>query len=176
MTNEITINNLIRQLSDKDGQVREKARLALADIGKEATLPLTALLTDKDKQTRWEAAKALGTTADPAAIPALVQALNDEVFDVRWLISEALVKIGEPAIIPVLEMLTTGAEKLFLREEARHVLKYIIRNNPNNRELIDTLKPVTNALEDNTAGVSAPAAAKIAIAKMKKLPETGSGV
>ena len=173
MENASKIEALVKQLSSKDGDTRQKARLALVDTGKEATQPLTALLTDKDKQTRWEAAKALGAINDPAAIPALIEALKDDVFDVRWLVSEALVKIGEPAIIPVLEMLTTGAEKLFLREEARHVLKYIIRNNPNNRELIDTLKPVTNALEDNTAGVSAPAAAKIAIAKMKKLPETG---
>ena len=48
MVNESKINGLIKQLSDKDGQVREKARLTLVDIGKEATLALTKLLTDKD--------------------------------------------------------------------------------------------------------------------------------
>ena len=37
------INALIKQLSDKDGRVREKARLALVDIGKVATIPLTKL-------------------------------------------------------------------------------------------------------------------------------------
>jgi len=76
MVNEISIDTLIKQLSDKDGLVREKARLTLVDIGKEATLALTKLLTDKDQQTRWEAAKALVAIADPVAIPALIKTLE----------------------------------------------------------------------------------------------------
>jgi HEAT repeat protein len=173
MENASKIEALVKQLSSKDGDARQKARLALVDIGQEATQPLTALLTDKDKQTRWEAAKVLGAINDPAAIPALIEALKDDVFDVRWLVSEALVHLGTAAVIPVLDMTIVSSDKLFLREEAHHVLKYIMRDNPKNKALIDIIKPVTNALESSTPAVSTPAAAKIAIAKMKELPDAG---
>ena len=170
MVNEITIGILIKQLSDKDGQVREKARLTLVDIGKEATLPLTALLTAKDQQTRWEAAKALVAIADPAAIPALIKTLEDDIFDIRWLASEALVAIGPDCIKPLLERLSASSDKLFLREEARHVLKYILRNNPKANELIVILKPVIDALNGSAASVEVPGMARTALEKMSRLP------
>ena len=135
MANESTIDILIRQLSSQDGQVREKARLALVHIGKEATLPLTILLSDKDQQTRWEAAKALVAISDPAAIPALIETLKDNIFEVRWLASEALVGIGLNSIKPVLETLREHSDNLFVREEAHHVFKYIQRDNPKANEL-----------------------------------------
>ena len=166
MINEILINTLIKQLSDKDGQVREKARLTLADIGKEATLPLTELLTAADRQTRWEAAKVLVAIADPATIPALIQTLKDNVFEVRWLASEALVGIGTDAIKPLLEKLRTGSDNLFVREEAHHIFKYIQRDNPKANELSAILKPVIDALEGSTASVSTPGAAKKALEKL----------
>ncbi len=168
MVNANKIDVLIKQLSDKDGQIREKARLKLVDIGKEATLPLTKLLTDKDKQTRWEAGKALGAIADPAAIPALIKTLEDDIFDIRWLASEALVAIGPDCIRPLLEALSTGAKNLFLREEARHVLKYILRDNPKANELIAILKPVVDALNGSAASVEVPSAARTAIEKLSR--------
>jgi len=169
MVNENRIDTLIKQLSDKDGQVREKARLTLVDIGKEATLPLTALLTAKDKQTRWEAAKALVSTADPVAIPALIKALEDDIFDIRWLASEALVAIGPDCIKPLLERLSASSEKLFFREEARHVFKYLLRDNPKANELIAILKPVVDALNGSAASVEAPGAARTALEKLSKI-------
>ena len=169
MVNENRIDTLIKQLSDKDGQVREKARLTLVDIGKEATLPLTALLTAKDKQTRWEAAKALVSIADPVAIPALIKTLEDNIFDIRWLASEALVAIGPDCIKPLLEAVSTGAKNLFLREEARHVLKYLLRDNPKANELIVILKPVVDALNGSAASVEVPGVARTALEKLSKL-------
>jgi HEAT repeat protein len=167
MANESTIDILIRQLSSQDGQVREKARLALVHIGKEATLPLTILLSDKDQQTRWEAAKALVAIADPVAIPALVNALEDKVFEVRWLASEALVGIGIDSIKPLLETLREHSDNLFVREEAHHVFKYIQRDNPKANELSAILKPVIDELEGSTPGVSTPGAAQRALEKLK---------
>jgi HEAT repeat protein len=169
MVNENRIDTLIKQLSDKDGQVREKARLTLVDIGKEATLPLTALLTAKDKQTRWEAAKTLVSTADPVAIPALIKALEDDIFDIRWLASEALVAIGPDCVKPLLERLSASSEKLFFREEARHVFKYLLRDNPKANELIAILKPVVDALNGSAASVEAPGAARTALEKLSKI-------
>ena len=168
MVNANKIDVLIKQLSDKDGQIREKARLKLVDIGKEATLPLTKLLTDKDKQTRWEAGKALGAIADPAAIPALIKTLEDDIFDIRWLASEALVAIGPDCIRPLLEALSTGAKNLFLREEARHVFKYLLRDNPKTNELIVILKPVVDALNGSAASVEVPGVARTALEKLSR--------
>ena len=170
MVNESRIDTLIKQLSDKDGQIREKARLKLVDIGKEATLPLTKLLTDKDKQTRWEAGKALGAIADPAAIPALIKTLEDDIFDIRWLAGEALVAIGPDCVRPLLERLSASSEKLFFREEARHVFKYLLRDNPKANELIVILKPVVDALNGSAASVEVPSAARTALEKLKGLP------
>ena len=169
MVNESRIDTLIKQLSDKDGQVREKARLTLVDIGKEATLALTKLLTAKDKQTRWEAAKALVSIADPAAIPTLIKTLEDDIFDIRWLAGEALVAIGPDCIRPLLEALSTGAKNLFLREEARHVFKYLLRDNPKANELIVILKPVIDALNGSAASVEVPGVAKTALEKLNKI-------
>jgi HEAT repeat protein len=172
MVNEISIEILIKQLSDKDGQVREKARLTLVDIGKEATLALTKLLTDKDQQTRWEAAKALVAIADPIAIPALIKTLEDNIFDVRWLASEALVAIGPDCIKPLLERLSASSEKLFFREETRHVLKYILRDNPKANELNVILKPVIDALNGSAASVEVPSVARTALEKLSREQNT----
>ena len=172
MVNESKIDNLIKQLSDKDGQVREKARLTLVDIGKEATLPLTALLTAKEQQTRWEAAKALVAIADPAATPALIKTLEDDTFDIRWLASEALVAIGPDCIKPLLERLSVSSDKLFLREEARHVFKYLLRDNPKANELIVILKPVVDALNGSAASVEVPGVARTALEKLSKIQGT----
>jgi len=169
MTDDIQINTLVKQLSDNDGQTREKARLALVDIGNEATLPLTRILGNRDRQTRWEAAKALGAIADPAAIPALINTLEDNIFDIRWLASEALVTLGTDSVIPLLETLSRSSENLFLREEARHVLKYILRDNPAANELNTILKPVIDALNGSAAGMATPGAAQIALEKLQRL-------
>ena len=172
MIDNIKIDGLVMQLRDKDGQTRQTARLALVDIGTEATLPLTKILADRDRQTRWEAAKALGAIADPAAIPALINTLEDDIFDIRWLASEALVAIGPDCVRPLLERLSASSDKLFFREEARHVLKYILRDNPKANELIAILKPVVDALNGSAASVEAPCVARTALDKLSKIQGT----
>ena len=164
-----SIDMLIRQLSDKDGQVREKARLILVSVGKEATFPLIKILTAKDQQTRWEAAKTLAAIADPLAVPALIKALEDDIFDIRWLAAEALITIGHESIKPLLEKLSPCCNELFLREGAHHVLKYIIRYNPKAVEVNEILKPVVHALEDLASEVEVPGAAEIALEKLSRL-------
>jgi HEAT repeat protein len=163
------IDALIKQLSDKDGLVREKARLMLVSVGKAATFPLIAILTARDQQTRWEAAKTLISIADPLAIPALIKALEDEIFDIRWLASEALIAMGQESIKPLLEVLRERSERLFLREEAHHVFKYILRDNPKANELNVILKPVIDALSGSASGIETPSAAGTALQKLSRL-------
>ena len=172
MVNESRIDTLIKQLSDKDGQVREKARLTLVDIGKEATLPLIKVLTARDQQTRWEAAKALVAISDPTAIPALIQTMEDTIFEVRWLASEALVGIGIDSIKPLLEKLRVCSDNLFMREEAHHVFKYVLRDHPKANELNEILKPVVHALEGSAPSVEVPGAAQTALEKLSRLHNT----
>ena len=163
------IKALIAQLSDKNGDMREKARLALVGIGKEATPSLVETLTSKDQQSRWEAANALGALADPSSIPALIKALEDNVFDIRWLAAQALITIGTDSIAPLLEALSNSSDELFLREEAHHVIKYIFRDNPKAKELYDILKPVVNALEGPVSRIETPGAARTALEKLRKM-------
>jgi HEAT repeat protein len=164
-----SIDILIRQLSDKDGMVREKARLMLVSVGKEATLPLIKILTAKDQQTRWEAAKTLVSIADPLSIPALIQALQDNIFDIRWLAAEALIAIGHESVKPLLETLGASSEELFLREGAHHVLNHIIRDNTKTTELNEILMPVVHALESSASEIEIPGAAQTALQKLNRL-------
>lgn len=161
------IDALIKQLDDKKGQVREKARLTLVDIGKEATIPLTELLTSKSQQARWEAAKALVSIADPTAIPALIVALNDKVFDIRWLAGEALVAIGPECLPQLLQALQNYTKEPFLLEGARHVIKYIIRDHPGDSELKESLKPLVSALEGTASRFETPGVAQTTLIKLK---------
>ena len=166
------IDTLIKQLSDKDGRVREKARLQLVSVGKAATLPLIKILTAKDQQTRWEAAKTLAAIPDPLAIPALIKALEDDIFDIRWLAAEALITIGHESIKPLLEKLSPCCNELFLREGAHHVLKYIIQDSPKAVEVNEILKPVIHALEDLASEVEIPGVAQSALEKLSRLDNT----
>jgi HEAT repeat protein len=61
-------------------------------------------LRSRSPERRYDAAVALGRTGDPAAVPALEEALSDPDPGVRWMVLEALGAIGSPAL-PVLTRL-----------------------------------------------------------------------
>ena len=82
------------QLRSLSGTARSRAREELAAAGEDAVSVLVPLLTDADKQVRWEAAKALVSICSSAAAPALVPLLEDQDAGVRWLAAEALVAAG----------------------------------------------------------------------------------
>jgi HEAT repeat protein len=159
-----TISLLICDLGSKDGLVRVRARRALVTIGSKAVAPLEVALTTKDDLTRWEAAKALGQIGDAEATKALINALEDEMFDVRWLAAEGLITIGRPTLIPLLRKLTEEPDSLWLREGAHHILHGI-----NMENLQKILLPVRNALEDIEASLVVPFAAKTALKSLTEL-------
>jgi hypothetical protein len=84
--------------------------------------------------------------ADPR-FASLIKVLQDEVFDIRWLVAEALIAIGSDSIKPLLSSLANEPKELFLREGAHHVIKYIISQNPKEREMNEILKSVESALD-----------------------------
>lgn len=116
--------SLMNMLADKDGMVRQNARVELVKRGKSAVAPLIeALRNAKSDQVRWEAAKALGAVVDTESIPALVGALSDENSDVSWLAAEALKKFGKSAWSSLFHALVEGGRNSgSLYQGAHHVL------------------------------------------------------
>ena len=114
---------LAAMLNDKDGLVRQKARLQLAEAGEAAVPPLTKVLREApSKNARWGAAKALGEILHPGAIPALLDALEDRDSDVAWLAAVALNKLGQDAWKPVLQrLIERGVDSVAVRAGVHHI-------------------------------------------------------
>lgn len=163
------INDLITNLGDSDGPLREKARLALIDIGKEAVPGLAEALSSKQEQLRWEAAKTLVSIADPVSVPALIKVLRDEVFDIRWLAAEALIAIGRDSIEPLLRAIINQSNDSFLQGGAHHIIAYLLPTLSKSRELVEILKPVKDALDSSAPRSAGPAAAQKALEQIKHL-------
>jgi HEAT repeat protein len=142
--------------------VREKAREHLVAIGSTATSFLLPLLSNHESQTRWEAAKALSEIADPASIPALLSAFEDDDDDVRWLAAEALAAIGAPAAAPLLKTLIDGVGSAEIRQGAHHTLG-ILRHS----EVGDKISEVYRVLDNMHPDVEIIADAERALQNLK---------
>ena len=114
---------LTAMLSDKDGLVRQKARLQLVEMGEAAVPALARALQEApSKNARWGAAKALGELLHPGAIPALLDALEDRDSDVAWLAAVALNKLGPKAWKPVLHrLIERGVDSVAVRAGVHHI-------------------------------------------------------
>lgn len=167
--NQTNVKELITKLGNGDGFVREKARLALVDIGKDAVPLLIEALTSNQEQVRWEAAKTLISIADPIAVPALVKALQDKDADIRWLAAEALIATGKESIEPLLQAVVDQSNESFLHEGAHHVISYLMHSISQASELNEILKPVKEALDSMAPRVAGTAAAQKALEKMKHM-------
>jgi len=127
MSKQISASNALeaymKALESEDGMLRQSAREGLIALGGAAVTSLAlALGNAKEKQVRWEAAKALGAMGEPRAIPALVLALEDSDSDVIWLAAEALSAFGKEAWPALLKALVgEGTESVILRKGVHHV-------------------------------------------------------
>jgi HEAT repeat protein len=158
-----TISSLVAELSKEDGAARQRARHSLVAIGAPAVASLIEALASRNELLRWEAAKALGDIRDPVAAPALVAALEDEVFDVRWLAAKGLIALRSEGLVPLLQALLGRSDSLWLREGAHHVFHDLVRGRP---YLRDVLRPVLAALEDVEPSLEVPIAAEAALEKL----------
>jgi HEAT repeat protein len=147
--------SLIADLASHNDTKRVKARHSLVAMGK-ATVPLlTEALKSQNSLMRWEASKALGEIGDPGTASALVDALEDEDFDVRWLAAEGLTKLNILALKPLLQALEKRGDSILLQEGAHHVFHDLAKGG-----LRKFLAPVLAALEALEPGVEVPWAAQ----------------
>ena len=155
---------LIRELDNRDVTVREEARRTLQRMGREATPALIEALDDPHERVRWEAAQALRRIKDPRAARALIEATEDDEPAVRWLAARALVALGRDALEPVLLELEQGANNVWKRTAAHHVLHALRDQGLVEREEVE---PVLEALENLEPRVEAPVAAYHALRKIR---------
>ena len=160
------IEQLIEQLGNRDGLVRQQARIDLIRIGEPAVEPLIEALENRRGYTHWEAAKALSQIGSPQAAQALIEALEDDEFSVRWLAAEGLIAIGEDSLKPLLTALVNNPQSALLREGAHHVLHDLVHRLSLKQPLREQVEPVLAVLNDIEPALEVPPVAEQALHKL----------
>jgi HEAT repeat protein len=97
---------LLEEVGTDDRIRREHVVAALGNLkAKKAAEPIADILGDADLQRRYVAAWALGEIGDPATVPALVKALDDNDGEVRRHAVRALIRFGGAAVPPLVAYL-----------------------------------------------------------------------
>ena len=159
-----TIEFAISELASNSSFARVDAREYLVSMKGKAVPHLNEALRSKNQWVRWEAAKALSKIGDPEASQALINALDDKMFDVRWIAAEGLIAIGRKALIPLLAALTKKGDSLWLREGAHHVIHDLMRE-----DLKAVFGPVLDAIEKPQSKLEVPLAAEKALEELQKI-------
>jgi HEAT repeat protein len=159
------IRLLIQNLSSPQAVERERSRVELVAYGAPAVPELLDALGSADERGRLEACKALAEIADPAAIPTLIQRLEDDHQDLRWVAAEGLLNIGGPAVEPLLLALIDRAWAHTILDGAVHVLRGLSR-----RMSQPVFEPVISAaLRAPEPGVNVPPAAETALSTWREI-------
>lgn len=160
------LSALVSKLREKDGLVRQTARLTIQDIGVAAVPLLCNLMKDKRKYARWEAAKALAEIHDPSSAPVLVKALEDKIFDVRWLAAVGLIRIGTPSLIPTLRAILVSTDNDWLWDGVRHVVRGLAKG-----DMAVMLVPLVAAFDSIDFRINVPIEARNLLIELRALPE-----
>lgn len=100
---------LLQEVASADKAQRERVIAALGTLGaRDAVAPITRVLEKKNWERRYVAAWALGEIGDPAGIPALLAALDDEDGEVRKRATRSLIKLDRAAVAPLIAYLPTA--------------------------------------------------------------------
>lgn len=142
------IEELINDLANPNGIIRQKARYELVKIGNPALDYLLELQSSDKHLARWESIKAISEIGSKESIPILINALDDEEFDVRWLAAEGLIDIGHSSVYPLLKAFISNENSIHLKDGVHHVLKGL-----EIRGLYDDKYEIIKALETFTAPV-----------------------
>jgi HEAT repeat protein len=118
---EPAVDYLIKALEDRNEGVRERAAVALGEIGDKGAVPeLIERFKDEneDMDVRVSAAKALGKIKDEGAVPELIKGLKNEKLEIRKIAAEVLMEIGEPAVPYLIKVLKNKDENWYVRRVA----------------------------------------------------------
>ena len=100
---------LLQQVASADKSQREHVIAALGSLRAVAAIvPISQVLGDKELGRRYVAAWALGEIGDPAGIPALLTALNDDDAEVRKYATRSLIKLNQSSVEPLIAYLATA--------------------------------------------------------------------
>lgn len=103
---------LLEKVKSGDKSQREHVIAALGSLkATVAIAPISQVLGDKSLGRRYVAAWALGEIGEPAGIPALLQALNDDDAEVRKYATRALIKLNQNAVEPLIGFLSTASQR-----------------------------------------------------------------
>ena len=131
------IPNLITDLDNENGLIRQRARLQLEHIGPESIPALLDALQSPSAQVRREAVRVLGELRTSEASPTLAEMLMDEDIGVRWAVMESLIRLGRDTLRPLLDTFIQNFDSIWMREGVRHILRVLNdRNQLKDREII----------------------------------------
>jgi hypothetical protein len=152
---------LIKESLDTDDYSKKlSARTTLVQMGKKIIPQIHKLLSTDNDLLRLEIAKITELVADRRSIPALINLLDDPVFDIRWIAAEGLIKIGRRSICTLLKSVRDGRSSLFFNRGAHHILLCLVDKEERNK-LMPLLKSLDNYHElIETAPVQASIALK----------------
>ena len=146
---------LIRGLEDPSHVVRRVSVITLLEMRDATAVPalLNTFKADTDPHVRDVAAQALGDIADPAAVPGLIDVLNDRNLHIEDRAARILGEIADPAAVPAL-IDALRASDARLRTSAAEALGMIADRR--------AVPPLIKALGDTDVTVRASAAFALA--------------
>lgn len=151
---EKTLAELVTDLLAGSDAAREEAAIALGQRGAEAIPPLAELLTSRDADARWWAARALAEANGEEALPLLVDILDDADPDVRACACLALGRIGDGRAAPSLAA-SLGDQSPFVASIAADALSMI------GEPAVDVLAESLGARETHTRLLAVRALSRI---------------
>lgn len=101
---------LLAALGHTDTEHRTTVSTALAQFGRAALAPLTEALQAPQAEQRAHAAEVLGLLGEPAAAPALGEALSDEVWEVQFAALSALGQLPDAAAEQAIERMVQSKD------------------------------------------------------------------
>lgn len=168
MGGEESLARLTERLRSPSGVERARARAELVEAGEESVSLLIPLLSDSQKQVRWEAVKALAAIGSEAAAPRVVPLLEDKDSGVRWLAAQVLLAAGIGVAPLILRRLIDRSSSSYLCKGALHVFRELSRRDDRYRE---ALAPVVAALDTLHAADLVPEVARDTLHKWSLGPD-----
>jgi HEAT repeat protein len=119
---ERVLDPLFAQLRNEE--FKEAATEALVEVGQPAVERLTAVLNDKDKNVRKHAVIALGDIGVTECVDLLIEATQDEEWEVRLAAIAALDKIGDEQGKPAIKALMKDPDFVVQMRAERIILEW----------------------------------------------------